>query len=191
VKTCSHCHIEKEDSEFRMRREFRRKGGGPLLYLNNVCKACDVLIANKYYSHHKDDPKFKDQWLKKSRDYYNANKEKIKEKMKAKRQTPEYKAMMKEYREKHKDKIKADGRKRNLVYVNRIKKEVSPKYIDRLKLTNEYQLKRPGCRGKNPSYNNSTELLQARVIVNRIKRTINDRRRNKKGSISKGKAANK
>lgn len=173
MKVCSHCHLQKEDTEFRMRREFRRKGGGPLLYLNNVCKSCDAVIANKYYSHHKDDPKFKDQWLKKSRDYYHLNKEKIKEKMKAKRQTPEYKAMMKAYREKNKEKIRTDSNRRNKKYLNKIKNDISDQYLKRLSLTAAYQVNSDRYKQKTNSYNlYEPSVLKQRIAINRIKNII-------------------
>jgi hypothetical protein len=88
-----------------MRYDKRGKGSKSLLYLNNTCKKCDSEIQNKNYFAHKDDPDFKENWLKKSREYYHKNKALISEKMRAKRQTPEYKQMIREYRLKNKEKI--------------------------------------------------------------------------------------
>lgn len=105
MKLCTRCKIEKEDSEFRMRYDKRGKGSKALTYLNNTCKKCDSEISNKNYFAHKDDVVFKGNWQKKSREYYHKNKNLISEKMKAKRQTLEYKAMIRSYREKNKKKI--------------------------------------------------------------------------------------
>lgn len=60
---------------------------------------------NKNYHTHKDNPEWKKKWLKKARDYYHAHREEIMKKMKAKRQTTEYKTKMKMYRHKNKNKI--------------------------------------------------------------------------------------
>jgi hypothetical protein len=88
-----------------MRYDKRGNGSKTLLYLNNTCKKCDSEIQNKNYFAHKDDNDFKENWLKKSREYYHNNKALISEKMKVKRQTPEYKEMMRLYRAKNKEKI--------------------------------------------------------------------------------------
>lgn len=105
MKNCSRCQENKEDSDFRMRYDKRGKGSKSMAYLNNTCKKCDSEIQNKNYFAHKDDAEFKETWLKNSREYYHRNKHLISEKMKLKRQTPEYKEMMRRYRTNNKEKI--------------------------------------------------------------------------------------
>lgn len=105
MKVCSRCKIEKDASEFRMRYDKIGPGSKALTYLNNICKKCESEIQNKNYFAHKDNPEFKEKWLEKSREYYQKNKDLIKQKMKAKRQTPEYKEMMRNYRARNKEKI--------------------------------------------------------------------------------------
>lgn len=130
MKTCSRCKIKKDESEFRMRKD-KRKGG--LFYLNNTCRQCDKEIADAYYNKKKDDPEFKRKNIERAKAYKEKSVDKIKlrkstiefkkkyckwnndsyyrmkdviaAKMKIKRQTPEYKKRMKEYRKKNKEKI--------------------------------------------------------------------------------------
>jgi hypothetical protein len=130
MKACSRCKTDKEDAEFRIRKE-TRKGG--FTYLNNECKECDKERAAIYYAKMKNDPDFKKKNCERARSYTNRNIEKIKirkqtkeflakhnkwnkdsyhrmkdvinAKMKVKRQTSEYKEMMKNYRAKNKEKI--------------------------------------------------------------------------------------
>lgn len=175
MKVCTHCKVNKSDSDFRKRREYRRRGGGPLVYMNNTCRNCDSELANKYYFAHKDEPGFLDKWTKKSRDYYQKHRDEIKEKMKVKRQTPEYKAMMKAYREKHKEKISSDSRKRNRVYVKKNTDAISPIYVERLKRTEKYQKDKAVARGgfRNSRYGNlPTEYIQTHIAVHRLKKVI-------------------
>lgn len=86
-----------------MRYDKRGKGSQQLKYLNNICKTCDNEISNKHYFKNKSNPDFHKKWLEKSQEYYHSHKEEIKAKMKLKRQTPEYKKMMREYRQRRKD----------------------------------------------------------------------------------------
>lgn len=169
MKVCSRCKIGKDDSHFRLRRETRgKRGGGKLEYLNNTCKSCDAQISNKYYSHHKDDPEWLDRWRQKSRDYHAKNREGCKEKQRLRRQTPEYQQYMKEYRQKNKGKIKPQAKKRNKIYMKKVRKEVRPIYAKILKRTEEYQLKKNPKR--NPTYKNLSDIeVRKRVVVKRIK----------------------
>jgi hypothetical protein len=105
MKICSRCNIEKDDSEFRLRYDKKGKGSKQLTYLNNTCKTCDSEISNKHYFKNKNNPEFRQEWLRKSNQYYNNHKEEVKAKMKAYRQTPEYKIMRIEYRKKNREKI--------------------------------------------------------------------------------------
>lgn len=105
MKLCSRCNVSKEESEYRMRFEKRGRGSKKFSYINNTCRKCDSEISNKYYFAHKDNIEWKEKWRKKSREYYDKNREFIAEKMKIKRQTPEYKEMMRCYRQKNKIKI--------------------------------------------------------------------------------------
>lgn len=130
MKFCSRCKINKEDSEFRIRKEKRR---GDFSYLNNECKQCDKERAAIYYAKMKNDPDFKKKNRERARNYivnniekirirkgtkdflakhakwnkdsYNRMKDVVSAKMKVKRQTPEYKEMMRAYRARNKEKI--------------------------------------------------------------------------------------
>lgn len=129
MKVCRNCLINKEDSEFRIRHD-KRSG---ISRLNNTCRFCDAEYSRMYYDKHKNDPAFKEKNVKRVRAYAHKNvdvikvrrqtkeylekhakwelnryyrmKDVINGKAKVKRQTPEYKAKMKAYREKNKEKI--------------------------------------------------------------------------------------
>lgn len=103
MKICSRCKANKEDSEFRIKHD--KRVGKERSYLNNTCKKCDSEISTATYYSKKHDLEFMKKWAKKTRDYNSKNREIIRQKQKVKRQTPEYKEMMRKYRAKNKEKI--------------------------------------------------------------------------------------
>jgi hypothetical protein len=104
MKICTKCKISKQDTDFRIRHETRR--GGKYSYLNSTCRKCDSAIQQEYYLKYKDELWHKEKTRNLGKEYYRKNKILISEKNKQKRQTPEYKAMVRSYREKNKNKIK-------------------------------------------------------------------------------------
>lgn len=161
MKTCNRCHIKKDDSEFRTRREARK--GNPFDYLNNECKQCDKERATIYYNKKKDDPAFKEKNRRRARNYTESNPDKVKmrrstkeyakkhaewalnryyrmkdivaAKMKLKRQTPEYKAKMKAYRQKRKEIIHSQEVVTKRRYHEKHRDSVTDEYIIRQLIT--------------------------------------------------------
>lgn len=165
MKVCSRCKKRKRDNQFRFRYDKRGRGSKALVYLNNTCRKCDSEIQNKNYFKNKDNPEFRKKWVDKSREYYYAHKEEIKEKMRLKRQTPEYKAMMKAYRQKRKDII----REQEII----TKKRYHEKHRDNL--TDTYiirQLANQKIADKHDLVNHP-EIIEAKRLQILIKRKIN------------------
>lgn len=131
MKFCSRCKIDKEDSDFRMRFEKRGIGSKQSSYLNNTCRECDNEISNTHYFAYKDNAEWKEKWCQKSREYYHKNKEAIKEKQKSKRQTPEYKKMVIEYRKKNKEKIYQQEKIVKKKYSNHHRDNLTDEYVTR------------------------------------------------------------
>ena len=101
VKTCTRCKKVLSCECFRVRLD-KRDGR---IFLNNTCRTCDALIGRINYSRHKNNDEFKQKNRSRASSYQKNNSDKIKVKMKAKRQTPEYKEMIRGYRAKNKEKI--------------------------------------------------------------------------------------
>lgn len=154
-KVCNRCKKKKEAAEFRIRSS---KEG--YVYLNSECRQCDKERAEIYYAKVKDKPEFKErnrlrqkeyaekncdqikqrrkkpEYLKKhaeleSKRYYKVR-DRIKAKMKIKRQTPEYKKMMKEYRKKNKERIYQKEVVTKLRYHEKHRDGLTDDYITRL-----------------------------------------------------------
>lgn len=174
MKVCSLCKINKEDSEFRLRRETRgKRGGGKLVYLNNTCKKCDSEISNNHYFKNKDNPEWLEKWRGKSSQYHKLHREDILKKMKERNATPEFKEYMKEWRKKNKDKVLQTGNVRNKKYGKRIRAKISPAYVKRLKATAEYQIKSSKSKLKNSCYiNQPIPVIQIKIATKRIKKII-------------------
>lgn len=100
-KVCTRCQVEKLASEFRIRIEKRHKVHSE--YLNNKCCKCESENQLEIYRRTKD--KNREKNAAKARDYYAANKEKIKPKARVYRQKEESKERRKEYYYENHDKI--------------------------------------------------------------------------------------
>lgn len=191
MKICGSCKVEKNDSEFRTRKDGRP--GRECTYLNNYCIECDKIRARIYYAQKKDDPEFKEKNRIRARQYQHANPDKIKSrkstqefkqkhaaqenaryykmkdivsaKMKIKRQTPEYKEMMRAYRCKNKEKIA----KQELI----TKRRYHEKHRD--KLTDEYIIRQLISQGvaTRESLKIHPEIIEAKRIQLLIKRKVN------------------
>lgn len=186
MKVCSRCHIEKDDSDFRTRTD--KRPGRECIYLNNECKQCDKERASIYYEKCKDDPAFKKKNCDRVNKYRETNHEKIKmrrstreyaekhakwnlgsyyrmkdiiaHRMKTKRQTPEYKQMMREYRERAKEAI---SKKSKIT-----KRRWSQKHMENL--TDEYiSMKLFNCIDRE-FIRNHPELIEAKRLQILIKR---------------------
>lgn len=183
MKACTRCHIEKEDSEFRKRTD-KRDGR---VFLNSTCKKCDAALAKKYYDKKKNDPSFKERNILRVKRYTASNFDEIKRrrklpeylkkhagwalkryykvkdfvaaKMKVKRQTPEYKAKMAEYRKKNKEKIYQQEVITKKRYHEKNKSLLTDKYIINL-------LKTQGATAITPDL---IELKRVKVLKHRIK----------------------
>lgn len=168
MKVCSRCHIEKQDGEFRLRFDKKGKGSRQRKYLTNICKACESEISNQHYFKNKDNPEFHREWVQKSRDYYHKHKDEIKEKMKAKRQTPAYKEMMKVYREKRKD----------IIYQQEVvtKRRYHEKHRD--KITDKYIIGLLRTAGIEPQKitRELIEIKRSEVLLHRIKDKVLNRK---------------
>lgn len=131
MKVCNRCHIDKDDSEFRTRKEKHKNSVYQLL--NSTCKKCDAELSREYYNRIKDNPDFIEKNRKRGLEYRNKNYDEIakrrktaeylikhnswekkryekysdfiNERSRLRRKTKEYKKSMKEYRKKNKDKI--------------------------------------------------------------------------------------
>lgn len=176
MKVCNRCKVNKDDSEFRLRRETRgKRGGGKLTYLNNVCKKCESETQTRYYFQNKDNPEWLENWRKKSSDYHKKNREEILKKMAKRNATPEHKAYMIEYNKKNKDRIKLQSRARNKKYLRKLIMNLKPAYAKRLRLTAEYQIKSDKSKAKSSLYLNKTDweiLLQ--VAKTRLQKLLKE-----------------
>lgn len=138
-----------------------------LKYLNNTCKKCDAEISNTHYFKNKDNPEFLENWKKKSRSYYAEHAEEIKAKRKLIRQTPEYKKMMKEYRERNKARIYEQEVITKRRYHEKNKNEISDKYIINQLVNQGY--------GKKEDVSKNKDLIayeKSKILLHRLKQQI-------------------
>lgn len=164
MKICSRCKKEKKDDQFRWRYDKRGKGSKELKYLNNTCRKCDTEISNRHYYKNKEDKNFISNWTKKSIDYYAVHSDEVKAKMKLKRQTPEYKKMMRLYRE----------RRKEIIYRQEVitKRRYHEKHRDNV--TDEYVIRQLITQGvaTREGLLSHPEIIQAKRIQILIKRKI-------------------
>lgn len=187
-KVCNRCHVEKHQNEFRIRQD-KRDG---FSYLNNECRECDKERAAVYYAKRKDDPNFKRKNAERSRQYIKSNSDQIRQRrtteqykkkhavgnmnsyyrvkdrvaarMRVKRQTPEYKSMMKSYREKNKSKIHEQEKITKRRYHEKHRDALTDEYIIN-------QLKSQGVADEN-ILEKCPQLIEAKRIQILIKREI-------------------
>lgn len=157
MKICGRCHIEKEDSGFRVRMRDRKYP-----YLNSICRKCEAEIALVYHREKRKDPYYKAKNAAKTRAYYAARREEHNAKQREKRKTPEYKAYMKAYRERRKDIIREQEVVTKKRYHEKNKNLVTDKYVI--------------CRLRQQGIDNATkdhiEIKRAEIIMARIKKKI-------------------
>ncbi len=161
--------------------------------LNPTCKKCDAEMASIYYHKHKNDPAFKQKNCIRAKQYaeknidqiktrkatpefktkhaehnlksYHKVKDLISAKMKHKRQTPEYKAMMRDYRNRNKDKIFKQEKVTKLRYHEKNRDDITDAYVINL------------LRGQgiiNPTAE-QIEIKRAEILLLRIKKIVHQK----------------
>lgn len=184
-KYCTRCKEEKLKDEFRIRVD---KSGSVII--NPTCRICDGVIAKEYYANRKDDPEFKKKNAERAREYATKNSDQIKKtrqsdlfkkehsgwenkryhrkrdeinaKAKVRRQTPAYKKMMKEYRQRNKKKIATQEEITKRRYHEKNKNSITDKYVKNL-------LRTQGNR--NPTAE-QIEIKRGEILLARIKKKI-------------------
>jgi len=164
MKTCSNCKDDKEYAEFRIRTERRR--AGTYIYLNNTCRTCDAELAKKYYSKKRGDEKFKQNNRERVSKYRIDNYDAVYKREQERRKGNNYKVWLKQWRQKNKNKIREDNKKRNKKYINKIIKNIDVAYCKRLKLTAVHQVQSPTSKTKTSKYINAT-IPEIQIIVAR------------------------
>lgn len=162
MKQCSKCHIEKEDSCFRQRKENRRNCTS--VYLNNTCRECDAELARLYYSKVKNDDKFKVKNRGRANEYRQNNYERVAEKGRIRRMSEAYKKMRRDYEQQNKDRI----HKKSVP----VKKRFHEKHRDNL--TDEYISNKLFGRIDREFINNFPEIIEAKRLQILIKRKTNN-----------------
>lgn len=191
-KTCNKCKINKPSTDFRIREE--KKEDASYWYINSTCKKCDAELTRIYYNKRKHDTEFRAKNAARSREYCNKNfeqirlkkdspkwkkkksewennryhrkKDEIAAKNKIKRQTPEYKAMMRAYRKKNKEKIYNQEVITKRRYAEKHRDNITDEYVIRM-LIGEGVATRESLK-LHP------ELIQAKRIQILIKRQISN-----------------
>lgn len=186
MKVCTKCKCEKDDSEFRIR--FTKYKDKKYYGLNATCKSCDLLMAKENYEKNKNIPEFKRKNAQRVRDYrnkeidkikarrsteeyrkqhnqwelnrYHLKKDEINARQREKRKTPEYKAYMKEYRAKNKERIYQQEVITKERYHEKNKKQLTDKYIIRLFLSNGFPYPTPI----------EIEMKRAEVLISRLRK---------------------
>lgn len=159
MKVCSRCHTEKADSEFRMRHD-KRKGGS--FYLNSTCRKCDAEITRLSYREWRKTPEGRKINRERAKTYYHREKEKVRQKMKEKRQTPEYKAKIREYRDRNKAKIFSQEVITKKRYQEKHQSQISDKYI----------LGKLREQGNLTPTADEIEIKRAKILIHRIKEKL-------------------
>lgn len=102
-KICAHCKKEKPAKDYRVRYDKRSE---PIIqYLNNTCRECDAEISRINQQKVRSTPEGRRRHCDWARTSYKRRRDKVIVQMKERRQTPEYKEMMRQYRQRNKTKI--------------------------------------------------------------------------------------
>lgn len=129
-KACTRCKKTKPQSDFRTRIEKRAEPHWE--YLNPTCRLCDKELSRERVQIQRSTPEGREKHNKWALEFHARHREKCLAEMKKRRDTPEYKAHMKEYRDKRKD----------IIYQQEVvtKKRYARKHIDAL--TDEYVIRK-------------------------------------------------
>lgn len=188
-KVCTRCHVEKDCSQFGTTTSKYKES----VYkrLKSHCKKCNAETQRISYSKMKDNPEFKEKNVRRAHEYSKKNYEEVKkrrktaeylkkhndwekkryekykdfinERQRIRRQTPEYKAYMKEYRK----------RRKNIIYEQ--EKITKRKYQDKHRdnVTREYCFRLLKSQGIDVNEETLTEK-QVRVIIDRIMNRLSE-----------------
>lgn len=191
-KICAKCKIEKDSAEFRIKRPTYKDKTYWQLY--SQCNKCCYENSKAYYERHKNDDNFKKKNRERVRQYALANSENIKiarsserykkkhveweskryhrkrdeinAKAKLRRQTAEYKAKLKAYRVKNKEKIFAQEAITKRRYHEKHRDNLTDKYVGRL-------LKAQGV-ADDAVLQNYPKIIEAKRLQLLITRKINN-----------------
>lgn len=161
MKVCSRCHIEKDNSDFRLRKDKR----DDRIYLNNTCKKCDAELQRIYYNSVKDNQDFKNKNRKRVKDWANSLGDQYTEKTKKRRQSEIYKKSMRQYRKKNKAKIYEQEKITKNRYHTKHRDNLTDEYVTR-------QLISQGVATRE-SLKLHPEIIEAKRIQLKIKRITN------------------
>jgi hypothetical protein len=167
MKTCTNCHTSKAESEFRVRIDKRIKNPSGCIYLNNQCLSCEAAASRERVKRERQTPEGRKKHNKYALQFHQKNRDKCIARMKERRQTPEYKAYMKAYRQKKREKIQEQERI--------TKKRYSDKHRDAV--TDEYVLQKlveQGFGTKEELKNNKEliEIKRVKILTKRLKNII-------------------
>lgn len=187
MKICTRCNIEKDDSDYRIRRDkYKEK---EYTMLNSTCRKCDAELSREYYKKKKNDPEFIKKSRERARGYKNKNyedvvsrrktaeylkkhnewekkryhkyKDFINERAKIKRATPEYKDYVKQYRQKRKEIIYEQEKITKKRYHEKHRDNVTKEYCFHLLRTQGIEIKEETLTQK-----------QIEVIIDRIMKRL-------------------
>lgn len=123
------------------------------------CIKCENLISAAYHKKEKDNPDYKLKNTTRSKKNYYKDKEAHLIRLKNYSQSERGKRLAKEYRQKHKAKIKSQSRIRNRKYKRNQIENITPVYV----------------KSFNPYLAESKDLLQAKIMVLKLKRLIRNK----------------
>lgn len=184
-KICTRCKVEKEKSQFRI-----RLGKKKYWMMNATCMDCDAEISKAYYQRIKDNEDFKKKNRERQKIYAEKHPDQIRKlnnrperkkkkaqiemkrykkmrdvicaRQKIKRQTPEYKKMMKEYRENNKEKIYEQEVVTKKRYHEKNRDSITDKYCI-------HQLRQQGISEITPEL---IEWERGQILVARLKKKV-------------------
>jgi len=156
-KVCTRCKNEKVAKAFRV----RVKNGNS--YLNSTCKKCESELAMICHNKKKNDPEFKKKNAERSKKYVIEHSDEVRAKRKTYRQTPAYKKMMKEYRQRNKHKIYLQEIVTKSRYHEKNRDPITDKYVINI-------LRTQGIRNPSPEV---IEIKRSQILLARIKKKIN------------------
>lgn len=159
MKTCTRCKISKQDEAFRKR--FSRYKDKKYFFLNSTCRECDKELALDYYWKHRT-PERLAKNAARTKVYNAARKTELKEKRRQKRNTPEYKKYMKEYRERRKEIIFKQEVVTKKRYHEKHRDAISDKYVTAVLRSN-------GEQNPNPD---RIEIKRVEILKKRIRLEI-------------------
>lgn len=161
MKICSKCHIEKDISEFREKKE--RYKNSIYLVRDSICNTCAKVLAKEHYHKKMSDPKNRERHNELAKLQYWKRRDKNIAQSKVYRSKPEYKENRKKYIEKNKEKIYKQEVVTKKKYSEKHKKGLTDKYISRLLVTQN-----------KPVTEDSIENKKVEVLISRLKLAVSN-----------------